>query len=349
MTLKGIDISNWQAGMNLSVSAKGLDFVIIKATEGLNFVDKSCDGFFQQARKLGLKIGFYHFARNNDAAAEARFFRDNTKGYEHLAIPILDWEDGQNVAWVNRWVETYHALTGVWPWIYANPWRFNQGKVNANCGRWVAGYPMNGITNINYGVSNTLPGSYNVGGVCAWQFSSSVRLPGWNGGVDGNVFYGDRTAWDKYAGASTGESNTVQDAKPVVSSGPSGTTLQLATWTMEGKYGTGDERKKKLGSRYDEVQSFINHIATASARTLANEVWSGKYGDGATRKTVLGNRYNEVQKIVNGGGAQYHTVKSGEYLGLIADKYGTTVDKLVALNGIKNPDLIYAGQKLRVK
>lgn len=89
--------------------------------------------------------------------------------------------------------------------------------------------------------------------------------------------------------------------------------------------------------------------ATSSAQTLANEVWSGKYGDGATRKTVLGNRYNEVQKIVNGGGAQYHTVKPGEYLGLIADKYGTTVDKLVALNGIKNPNLIYAGQKLRVK
>jgi hypothetical protein len=45
----------------------------------------------------------------------------------------------------------------------------------------------------------------------------------------------------------------------------------------------------------------------------------------------------------------YHTVKKGENLTVIAKKYGTTVTQIVKWNGIKNPNLIYAGQKLRVK
>lgn len=43
-----------------------------------------------------------------------------------------------------------------------------------------------------------------------------------------------------------------------------------------------------------------------------------------------------------------HTVKSGENLTVIAKKYGTTVSKIVKDNGIKNPNLIYPGQKLNI-
>ncbi len=43
-----------------------------------------------------------------------------------------------------------------------------------------------------------------------------------------------------------------------------------------------------------------------------------------------------------------HVVKRGEYLKLIAARYGTTVSVLVKLNGIRNPNLIYPGQRLKV-
>ena len=76
---------------------------------------------------------------------------------------------------------------------------------------------------------------------------------------------------------------------------------------MSGEFGDGDDRRANLGTRYDEVQSFINHIYEASANDLAYEVISGKYGN------------------------------------------GNTVDNLVRLNGIGNPNLIYAGTKIRVK
>lgn len=45
----------------------------------------------------------------------------------------------------------------------------------------------------------------------------------------------------------------------------------------------------------------------------------------------------------------YHTVKSGDTLSEIAKKYNTSVSQLVAWNKIKNPNLIYPGQKFRVK
>ena len=94
----------------------------------------------------------------------------------------------------------------------------------------------------------------------------------------------------KYA-KSASESTVKPSTKPNV--------LTLAVGVMQGKYGTGEARKKALGSRYDEVQSFINHIYSASNQTLANEVLQGKYGSGDVRKAVLGSRYELVQKLVN--------------------------------------------------
>ena len=46
---------------------------------------------------------------------------------------------------------------------------------------------------------------------------------------------------------------------------------------------------------------------------------------------------------------KYYTIESGDTLSEIAIKYNTTVDELVLLNNIENPDLIYAGKELRVK
>lgn len=215
MSLKGIDISNWQAGINLSAIAGQVDFIIVKATEGVGFVDKSCDTFFQEAKRLGKKLGFYHFARTNNAIAEADFFYNNTKNYFGQAIPILDWEVDDSVAWVNQFVNRIHELSGVWPWVYANPWRFNQGTVNINCGRWVAGYPY-AITDINYGLNYKLPSAYaiNNGIVCAWQFTSSCRLPGYSGNLDANVFYGDADAWDAYCGIKQPEPEPIPEPVP---------------------------------------------------------------------------------------------------------------------------------------
>ena len=44
----------------------------------------------------------------------------------------------------------------------------------------------------------------------------------------------------------------------------------------------------------------------------------------------------------------YYTVQRGDTLSGIAKKYGVSVQYLANLNGIRNPNLIYAGQFLKV-
>lgn len=46
---------------------------------------------------------------------------------------------------------------------------------------------------------------------------------------------------------------------------------------------------------------------------------------------------------------QFYVVQSGDNLCRIAQRFGTNVDNLVRLNGIKNPNLIRVGQRLRIK
>lgn len=79
---------------------------------------------------------------------------------------------------------------------------------------------------------------------------------------------------------------------------------QLVKEVMAGKHGSGDARKKSLGSRYNEVQAKINGTSVKKApvksiKQLADEVMAGKHGSGQTRMKSLGANYAKVQAEVN--------------------------------------------------
>jgi LysM repeat protein len=48
-------------------------------------------------------------------------------------------------------------------------------------------------------------------------------------------------------------------------------------------------------------------------------------------------------------GAEYYVVQSGDTLGSMAEKYGTTVDELMTLNPGIDPTALHIGQRIRVK
>ena len=60
------------------------------------------------------------------------------------------------------------------------------------------------------------------------------------------------------------------------------------------------------------------------------------------------------EEIVQVSGGTYlgscfvYVIKKGDSLPVIAQRYGTTVKTLCELNNIKNPNLIYAGNKLLI-
>lgn len=86
----------------------------------------------------------------------------------------------------------------------------------------------------------------------------------------------------------------------------------IARDVIRGKYGTGEDRKKALGSLYNVVQQRVNEILksgdgkeemTQKTETdieqIARDVINGKYGNGEQRKKALGNLFEIVQKKVN--------------------------------------------------
>lgn len=321
MALKGIDISKWQTGIDLS--KVDCDFVIVKATEGIGYVDKSCDMLFQKALSLGKKLGFYHFARptaNNDPVREADFFYENCKGYFGKAIPILDWEaeNKQNVAYAKAWLDRVYQRSGVKPVIYMSESVVNSydwsSVANADYGLWVAKYRDNN-PDYNYNMANagTRPRVKWWKFYCMWQWTSTGRLNGYSGNLDCNVFYGDGNTWDKYAG----KSGTASKPAPAPAPAPARKSNEvIAQEVINGAWGNGEDRKKRLtdaGYNYTVVQAIVNKKMAARNQSV------------------------------------YYVVKSGDTLSAIASKYGTTYQQLAKINGIANPNKIYPGQKIRVK
>lgn len=96
--------------------------------------------------------------------------------------------------------------------------------------------------------------------------------------------------------------------------------------------------------------------AKKTVEELVEEVLDGKWGNGDDREnrlTAAGYDYNAVQNAVNkkleAKKEVWYAIKTGETLSEIAERFDTTITELVKLNGIKTPNLIYAGHKIRVK
>lgn len=195
--LNFIDISHWQDDIDESTAFTQVDAVIVKATEGIGFVDPCCDRFIWAAIEAGIPWGFYHFANDKDPVHEADYFIANCLDYFGKGVPVLDWETTQNVDWVNRFVNRVHERTQVWPWIYGNAWRFDQGGVEPNCMRWVARYPNVDSPPFGWAASQEAPECDGLVG--AWQFCSDGALRGYAGDLDFDLFYGDTDAWSRYA------------------------------------------------------------------------------------------------------------------------------------------------------
>ena len=106
--------------------------------------------------------------------------------------------------------------------------------------------------------------------------------------------------------------------------------------------------------------------ATEKQRKLTNEevadlIIAGAYGNEPGRSVRViaeGYDYAAIKAIVNEKcgvkkvqktTTTWYTVKRGDNLSKIAKKYNTSTGSIVALNGLKDANKIYVGQKLRVK
>lgn len=107
----------------------------------------------------------------------------------------------------------------------------------------------------------------------------------------------------------------------------------------------------------DDKRKTPEEIADEIIADVDNKVW-GTGNERKKRVEAAGYVYKEVQAIVNeklkndkdkGDKKVYYEIKEGDTLTHIANKFNTTVSKLQKLNGIENPDRIFAGKTIRVK
>lgn len=364
--MNGIDVSGWQP-LNIT-DLVDYDFVVIKATEGINFISPQCDVQYQTAKKRGKLLGVYHFGNGVDPKAEAEFFVKNVQGYIGEAILVLDWEANcinRGPEWVRQFVRRIKELTNVPPIIYgsASPLATHgivQIAKEENCALWVAAYPNSEFT--GYRDEPQLLGSV------IRQYSSTGRLNGYNGNLDLNRSILTADQWRAYAKGNRDDNSPAPIPAPVKKSND-----EIASEVLAGQWGNGEERHNLLtaaGYDYSLIQSLVNQKLNAtpikkSNDQIANEVLGGLWGNGEERKNLLiaaGYDSNAIQSIVNQkigvpaqSTAQYITVPSGPagYLGNIASQYGTTVTQLVSWNKSKYPNMsanyVQAGWIIRVK
>jgi len=219
----GIDISSHQGGLN--VGAIWADFVIVKATEDDDYVNPYMVSQANATLSASKRLGFYHFARPGDAAAQARYFVSAVGALRAKATLWLDWEENavaQGPGWAKTFLDTVKSLTGSTPGIYMNGSAVNGydwSAVAREYPLWYAGGPDYS----DYGSAYSDPAVPSVsywGSPLIHQYTEDGRLPGYNGTLDLNRLR-DRATWDRMIGggapaaasapASSGEAQLVVD------------------------------------------------------------------------------------------------------------------------------------------
>ena len=183
--MKVVDISSYQGTPDFGqVRAAGVEGVIVKATEGVDYPQNSSSYSRQyatnlaNARTAGLLVGHYHFARpeHHSAAAEFDWF------HRHADVRAPDWvvldseSSAGSTAWVSDWLGRAASTYGKRPIFYSYaPWIRSHldASTPIDADLWLAGY---GPT------APLVPGPWSSWG--AWQFTSSATVPGIVGSVD---------------------------------------------------------------------------------------------------------------------------------------------------------------------
>ena len=136
------------------------------------------------------------------------------------------------------------------------------------------------------------------------------------------MFYGDHAAWDAYAGGGTG---VTPQPQPTPTPEAQENAQNTGTYIVQ----SGDT----LSAIADRYGTTYQHLAAINGIADPDLIYPGD---------VI---------VIDGvafGSGQTYTIQSGDTLSDIAGRFGTSVAHLAALNGIENPDLIYAGDTIRI-
>lgn len=316
-TYFGMDVSAWQGYIDYEkVKQEGIEFVYIKATEGTSYTDAYLRYNYENAKRQGIKVGFYHFVRarsSDQAKAEARYFANAISGLQPDCRLAMDFEVFGNLGLeqINEislsFLTETQRITGKEMVIYSNTNDainvFNQNLAN-NYPLWVA----------NYGVSEPYD-NRKWNSWVGFQYTSRGTLNGINGYVDLNRFT---------------KEILLENSTPIPIPEPMPDIEENTQ--IEYIVRRGDTLSQIASDYGTTVQELVrlNNISNPNLIYVGQKI------------IIQIAQSNEENEII-------YTVKRGDTLSQISREYGTTVSRIVELNNIQNPNLIYIGQKIVIR
>ena len=201
----GIDVSSFQGYIDWKkVKAAGVQFAIMRTIRANGNVDEQLASNIRGCMENGIPFEFYKYTYADNDAAVRKEVRAVVEALTKLGVPkgcrvwydleedsIIDLGKAHITHLYNVFKDEL-AKNGFVTGLYKGMWDYNN-KINKadfkDEAKWIARY-YNGYNEMPFG---TVPSEqYRPVPDCdGWQFTSSGKVPGINGRVDMNIFYGD--------------------------------------------------------------------------------------------------------------------------------------------------------------
>lgn len=316
---KGIDVSAYQGKIDYRlVKEAGIDIVYIKASEGDYLVDSEFRNNYEGAKNNGLNIGFYHFvrARNEEQAIkEAEFFSKVILGTQPNCRLAMDFEvfgnlSNNEINNISRvFLEKTRELTKKDMVIYSNTYDATSifsYELASRYPLWVAQYGVN--TPKDNGKWENWVG---------FQYWDRGRIEGINGDVD----------LDRFT-----EGIFLEDSGEIPKpNNPSPEEIKNVIYYTVKRGDTLSKIASLYGTSVEQIVA-LNNIQNP------NLIYTGE----VLQITTSGKPNNEPTSTTS----TTYIVKRGDNLWNISRRYGTTINSIVTLNNIQNPNLIYPRSNL---
>ena len=363
---RGIDISEFQGEIDFEeVRRSGIEAVYIRVGAG-EYTDEYFAENYERAKAAGLKIGFYHYvtARSVDEGRrQARFFASLAAGREPDMRLAMDFEyfGSLSVSQINAISEAYldelTALTRREAVIYSDL----SNARNIFSRALAEKYPLWAA---QYGADEpSANGKWRewVG----FQYTDEGRVGGIYGNVDRNIFTEGIFLSDSWR--IDGEKRTTVRARTrtLTVYVRAGDTL----WAIAREYGTTVEAIARENRIVDPNRIFAGERLriTLPARGSGEEIYTVRRGDtpisiagkfGVTLSALEDRNGLERGETIYAGeklsipgagmSGEFYVVRPGDTLFYISRRTGVPIRTLVGINRIKDPDLIYAGEHLKL-
>lgn len=363
---RGIDISEFQGEIDFEeVRRSGIEAVYIRVGAG-EYTDEYFAENYERAKAAGLKIGFYHYvtARSvEEGRRQARFFASLAAGREPDMRLAMDFEyfGSLSVSQINAISEAYldelTALTRREAVIYSDL----SNARNIFSRALAEKYPLWAA---QYGADEpSANGKWRewVG----FQYTDEGRVGGIYGNVDRNIFTEGIFLSD--SGRIDGEKRTSVRARTrtLTVYVRAGDTL----WAIAREYGTTVEAIARENRIADPNRIFAGERLriTLPARGSGEEIYTVRRGDtpisiagkfGVTLSALEDRNGLERGETIYAGdklsipgarmSGEFYVVRPGDTLFYISRRTGVPIRTLVGINRIKDPDLIYAGEHLKL-